>query len=119
MGLDAYLVGIKTFKQEKKDRLGYTVTGSVVKLAYWRNHRDLHKSVSDLFPEARPIESIQLTESDVANLIKLVSLINNDFFVFSTYSKNDTIKSLKKALKWLKTGEPGISYKTLIYESSW
>lgn len=126
MGLDMYLRGRKFHTpNEKRREDGFEVKETILELAYWRKHPDLHGYIVQNFAngvdDCKPIE---LDEEKLVQTIKAVvneKLPHTEGFFFGQSSpedKIDTLEQLGNALKWLKADD-NESIRGVHYRASW
>ena len=131
MGLDMYLDGEKYLltdfrnPQNPPREDGYRLKTKTVELGYWRKHPNLHGYIVNAFANGTDnCEAIVLEASDIENIIDAVardSLPHTEGFFFGasdgTEKEND-LKVLRAALKWLRTEDHSV-FRTVRYRASW
>jgi hypothetical protein len=138
MGLDMYLQGHEyrsTYDVNKLTTLdNFPIKEVVVELGYWRKHPNLHGAIIRMFADDKDeCQSIELGDEGIRTLIDLVEkndLPYTEGFFFGTSpspdihpdwfeeTKQNTIKYLNNALKWINSAQSD-QFRWVTYRASW
>ena len=126
MGLDMYLNGSK-YLTNKNDITedGFRLKERILELGYWHKHPNLHGYIVENFAGGDDsCQDIQLSEAQIQQIIEAVKnktlpVTSGAFFGESDGSEDaGTIKTLEKAIKWLRK-ESDFDWRSVYYRASW
>lgn len=135
MGLDMSLYGEKlamTFGDNKEMVDGFPLHKTVVELAYWRKHPNLHGFIVEEFADGE--DECQQIDLSIDDLKKIILAVKNDELPFTEgfffgrspqkgepeyeETKQHDIQVFEKAIEWAE-GQTENEWRNVCYRSSW